>query len=52
VSMSEEDKIAESEKLGLPKGNPSALGRITTVGYTSLELIRYFTCESGAGCGV
>jgi len=43
VSMSEEDKVAESEKLGLPKGNPSALGKITTAGYTSLELIRYFT---------
>jgi obg-like ATPase 1 len=50
VSMSDEDKVAESEKLGLPKGNPSALGKITTAGYTSLELIRYFTCELGDFC--
>ncbi|ORX34300.1 P-loop containing nucleoside triphosphate hydrolase protein [Kockovaella imperatae] len=44
VDMSDEEKIAEAEKLGLPKGNPSALGKITTAGYTSLDLIRYFTC--------
>jgi obg-like ATPase 1 len=28
----------------MAKGNPSALGKITTAGYASLELIRYFTC--------
>ena len=44
VTMSDEDKLAEAEKLGLPKGNPSALGKITTAGYSSLDLIRYFTC--------
>lgn len=44
VSMSEEEKVAEGESLGLPKGNPSALGKITTAGYGSLDLIRYFTC--------
>lgn len=44
VSMSDEEKIAEAETLGLPKGNPSALGKITTAGYASLDLIRYFTC--------
>jgi len=43
--MSEEEKVDEAEKLGLPKGNPSALGKITTAGYASLELIRYFTCQ-------
>ncbi|ORY28969.1 P-loop containing nucleoside triphosphate hydrolase protein [Naematelia encephala] len=43
VSMTEEEKLEEAEKLGLPKGNPSALGKITTAGYTSLDLIRYFT---------
>jgi obg-like ATPase 1 len=45
VKMGEEEKVEESEKLGLPKGNPSALGKITTAGYASLELIRYFTCR-------
>jgi obg-like ATPase 1 len=45
VNMSDAEKEAESETLGLPKGNPSALGKITTAGYASLELIRYFTCE-------
>ncbi|CAD6574309.1 MAG: hypothetical protein TREMPRED_001081 [Tremellales sp. Tagirdzhanova-0007] len=44
VKMSEEEKVEEAEKLGLPKGNPSGLGKITTAGYASLELIRYFTC--------
>lgn len=43
--MSDDEKLEEGEKLGLPKGNPSALGKITTAGYTSLDLIRYFTCE-------
>jgi ribosome-binding ATPase YchF (GTP1/OBG family) len=47
VNMSDEEKIAEAETLGMAKGNPSALGKITTAGYASLELIRYFTCESG-----
>lgn len=44
VKMTEEEKIAEGEALGLPNGNPSALGKITTHGYSSLQLIRYFTC--------
>ena len=44
VSMSDEEKLDEAEKLGLPKANPSALGKITTAGYSSLDLIRYFTC--------
>lgn len=44
VKMSDEEKVAEGEALGLPKGNPSALGKITTHGYSSLQLIRYFTC--------
>lgn len=44
VSMTEEEKLDEAEKLGLPRANPSALGKITTAGYASLELIRYFTC--------
>ena len=44
VKMSEEEKVEEAEKLGLPKGNPSGLGKITTAGYASLDLIRYFTC--------
>lgn len=43
VNMSEEEKVEEAEKLGLPKGSPSALGKITTSGYASLDLIRYFT---------
>lgn len=42
ADMSEEDCKAECEKLGLPG---SALGRITTAGYNSLNLIRYFTGE-------
>ncbi len=40
---SDEERKAEYEKLGLPG---SALSRITTVGYNSLQLIRYFTGES------
>ncbi|KAK1928047.1 putative cytoplasm protein [Papiliotrema laurentii] len=44
VNLSNEEAIEEAEKLGLPKANPSALGKITTAGYASLELIRYFTC--------
>ena len=44
VSMTDDEKAAEGETLGLPKGNPSALGKITTAGYSSLDLIRYFTC--------
>jgi obg-like ATPase 1 len=44
VTMSEEEKIEEAEKLGMGKINPSALGKITTAGYASLDLIRYFTC--------
>lgn len=42
VSMSPEEQAEEAEKLGLGK-NASALGKITTAGYASLELIRYFT---------
>ena len=48
VRMTDEEKEAEGEALGLPKGNPSALGKITTHGYTSLQLIRYFTCKLAA----
>jgi len=44
VNMTEEEQIDEAEKLGMPKGIPSALGKITTAGYASLDLIRYFTC--------
>ncbi|OWZ49390.1 GTP-binding protein YchF [Cryptococcus neoformans var. grubii Br795] len=44
VSMSDEEKAAEGEALGLGAKNPSALGKITTSGYASLDLIRYFTC--------
>jgi len=44
VKLSEEEKIAKAEELGMPKGNPSALGKITLAGYASLDLIRYFTC--------
>ncbi|ODN84200.1 GTP-binding protein YchF, partial [Cryptococcus amylolentus CBS 6039] len=40
----EEEKAAEGEALGLGRKNPSALGKITTSGYSSLDLIRYFTC--------
>ncbi|WVR05842.1 GTP-binding protein YchF [Kwoniella sp. DSM 27419] len=43
VSMSPEEQEAEAETLGLGK-QASALGKITTAGYASLELIRYFTC--------
>ncbi|WWD17934.1 GTP-binding protein YchF [Kwoniella shandongensis] len=43
VSMSDEEQAAEGETLGLGK-TPSALGKITTAGYASLQLIRYFTC--------
>lgn len=46
VTMSDQEKEEEAEKLGLTKGNPSALGKITTAGYGSLDLIRYFTCMS------
>lgn len=44
VSMSDEEQAAEGEALGLGKKSPSALGKITTSGYASLDLIRYFTC--------
>lgn len=44
VNMSEDEKNAELESLGLPKGGNS-LGKITKAGYDSLQLIRYFTCE-------
>ncbi|KAK2463492.1 hypothetical protein APHAL10511_004578 [Amanita phalloides] len=40
VSLSAEEKKAEEEKAGAA----SALGKITQAGYTSLDLIRYFTC--------
>lgn len=39
-SLSTEEKNAEEEKVGAT----SALGKITQAGYTSLDLIRYFTC--------
>ncbi|WVW82262.1 GTP-binding protein YchF [Kwoniella bestiolae CBS 10118] len=42
VRMTDEEKVAEAEALGLGK-NASALGKITTSGYASLDLIRYFT---------
>lgn len=42
--MSDEEQAEEGEKIGLGK-KPSALGKITTAGYASLDLIRYFTCE-------
>jgi obg-like ATPase 1 len=51
VTMSDEEKIEEAEKLGMGKINPSALGKITTAGYASLDLIRYFTCERARGSG-
>jgi len=41
ASMSEEEQVDELKKLGLPI---AALGKITTAGYASLQLIRYFTC--------
>lgn len=44
VTMNEDEKAAELETLGLPKGGNS-LGKITKAGYDSLQLIRYFTCE-------
>ncbi|KAI0749951.1 cytoplasmic protein [Daedaleopsis nitida] len=37
---SDEDRVEEEKKIGAN----SALGKITTAGYTSLDLIRYFTC--------
>jgi len=40
VSLSAEEKKAEEEKACAT----SALGKITQAGYTSLDLIRYFTC--------
>lgn len=46
VKLSEEEKVAKAEELGMPKGNPSALGKITLAGYSSLDLIRYFTFKS------
>ncbi|WOO78429.1 Obg-like ATPase 1 [Vanrija pseudolonga] len=44
VALSEEEAAEEGDKLGLGKKNPSQLGKITTAGYASLDLIRYFTC--------
>ncbi|KAL1407726.1 hypothetical protein Q8F55_007159 [Vanrija albida] len=44
VNLSEEEAAEEGDKLGLGKKNPSQLGKITTAGYASLDLIRYFTC--------
>ncbi|KZP27406.1 hypothetical protein FIBSPDRAFT_1040237 [Athelia psychrophila] len=38
--MTPEEKAAEEKSIGVT----SALGRITTAGYASLDLIRYFTC--------
>ncbi|WRT64115.1 GTP-binding protein YchF [Kwoniella shivajii] len=43
VRMTDDEKVAEAESLGLGK-NASALGKITTIGYATLDLIRYFTC--------
>ncbi|KAJ3756167.1 P-loop containing nucleoside triphosphate hydrolase protein [Lentinula raphanica] len=40
ATMSDEEKIEEQKKIGAQ----SALPKITHAGYTSLELIRYFTC--------
>ncbi|OBZ72235.1 Obg-like ATPase 1 [Grifola frondosa] len=40
ASMSDEDKEEEQKKIGAT----SALGKITQAGYSSLDLIRYFTC--------
>ncbi|KAF8633224.1 hypothetical protein AX15_001459 [Amanita polypyramis BW_CC] len=40
VSLSADEKKAEEERVG----TTSALGKITQGGYTSLDLIRYFTC--------
>ncbi|KAH9933656.1 P-loop containing nucleoside triphosphate hydrolase protein [Epithele typhae] len=41
MSLSSDEERAEEEK---KVGATSALGKITTAGYASLELIRYFTC--------
>ncbi|KAF8501479.1 P-loop containing nucleoside triphosphate hydrolase protein [Russula emetica] len=38
--LSAEEKAEEEKKIG----STSALGKITQAGYTSLDLIRYFTC--------
>jgi len=40
ASLSHEEQLEEEKKIG----SQSALGKITNAGYTSLELIRYFTC--------
>jgi len=40
LKLSEEDREAELKNLG----TQSALGKITQAGYSSLDLIRYFTC--------
>ncbi|KAJ3562707.1 hypothetical protein NP233_g9406 [Leucocoprinus birnbaumii] len=40
VFMSPEERKEEEKKIG----SPSALPKITQAGYTSLDLIRYFTC--------
>lgn len=38
--MTDEERVEEEKKIGAT----SALGKITTAGYASLSLIRYFTC--------
>ena len=38
---SDEERAEEENKIGAV----SALGKITTAGHTSLDLIRYFTCR-------
>ncbi|KAL1949758.1 hypothetical protein VTO73DRAFT_8639 [Trametes versicolor] len=40
VGMSDEERAEEEKKIG----TTSALGKITQAGYSSLDLIRYFTC--------
>ncbi|KZT65878.1 cytoplasmic protein [Daedalea quercina L-15889] len=40
VNMSDEERAEEEKRIGAV----SALPKITTAGYTSLDLIRYFTC--------
>ena len=40
ASLSDDERAAEEKAVGAV----SALPKITTAGYTSLELIRYFTC--------
>jgi len=40
ASLSHDEQLEEEKKIG----SQSALGKITNAGYTSLELIRYFTC--------